>query len=106
VRLRSADTVEKVAERLFQFSCVKIDLSDRPTTRARTLVKGKKTPENLTTETASDFFNSIGHILPFSERTTLPLERLQYSGTCRASCVNSSANAAVCAGTFVAHLSP
>ncbi|EIN03194.1 hypothetical protein WQE_00110 [Paraburkholderia hospita] len=53
-----------------------------------------------------EFFNRIGHILPFSERTTLPLERLQYSGTCRTSCVNNSANAAVCAGTFVARLSP
>jgi hypothetical protein len=53
------DTVEKVAAWRFQFSYAKIDLSDRPTSRSRVPVKGKKTPENLATETASDFFNTI-----------------------------------------------
>ena len=53
------DTVEKIAAQLCQLSCVKIDLLHRPTDRSRTLVKGTRTPENLTTETASDFFNGI-----------------------------------------------
>lgn len=57
-RLR-VDTVEKVAARFFQFSRAKIDLSDRPTNRSRMPVNGKKTPENLATKMASDFFNTI-----------------------------------------------
>jgi hypothetical protein len=56
-----SDTVEKVAGRLLHFSREKIDLSDRPTTRPRMPVKGKKTPENLAEEMASDFFNSIDY---------------------------------------------
>ncbi|MFM0040771.1 hypothetical protein [Paraburkholderia sediminicola] len=59
------DSVEKVAAWPFQFTRKKIDLSDRPTTRSRTVVKGKKTPENLATETDSDFFNSIGQYETF-----------------------------------------
>jgi hypothetical protein len=59
-RQQSADTVEKVAASLLQSTSKKIDLSDRPTSRSRASVKGKKTPENLMRETVIDFFNSIG----------------------------------------------
>ena len=55
----SADAVEKVAGSLFQFSRAKIDLSDRPTSRWRAPVKGKKTPSNFTKQIGGDFFNSI-----------------------------------------------
>jgi hypothetical protein len=70
-RLSPADTVEKVAAWLFHFSCTKIDISDRPTNRPRTPVKGKKTPSNLATETASDFFNSIGHFRTIRTRAVI-----------------------------------
>jgi hypothetical protein len=40
-----ADTVEKVAPWIFELGRKKIDLSDRPTNRSRTPVKGKKAPE-------------------------------------------------------------
>ncbi|MGF6780392.1 hypothetical protein [Paraburkholderia sp. GAS334] len=53
------DTVEKVAAWLFQFARKKIDLSDRLADRSRVPVKGKRTPEEVTTEMDSDFFNSI-----------------------------------------------
>ncbi|MBB4516018.1 hypothetical protein [Paraburkholderia fungorum] len=56
-----ADGVEKVASWFLQSARDEIDLSDRPTNRSRVPGKGKKTPENLPTETDSNFFNSIGH---------------------------------------------
>jgi len=59
LRLGKPLTFEKVAALLFQFARKKIDLSDRPTSRSRTPVKGERTPKNLATETDSDFFNSI-----------------------------------------------
>jgi len=52
--------LKKSLLRFFQSAGEKIDLSDRPTSRSRTQVKGKKTPENLVMEAVSDFFNSIG----------------------------------------------
>ncbi|MFM0158628.1 hypothetical protein [Paraburkholderia sediminicola] len=73
-----ADTVEKVAAWLFQFARKKIDLSDRPANRSRTVVKGKKTPENLATETNSDFFNSIGRVLPNAIRMRDPEEPFSF----------------------------
>jgi hypothetical protein len=50
----------------FQIAGEKIDLSDRPTNRWRTPVKGKKTPEILVRETVTDFFNSIDRVLPIA----------------------------------------
>ncbi|MEW9583789.1 hypothetical protein [Paraburkholderia sp. DGU8] len=74
-RLRSADTVEKVEAWLFQFARNKIDLSDRPANRSRTPVKGKKTPENLATETVSDIFNSIDPLRTFAGLVRTSVER-------------------------------
>jgi hypothetical protein len=68
-RPKATDIVEKVAAWLVQFSCQKIDISDRPTNRSRTPVKGKKTPQNLPTEPASDFFNSIDPLPPVVQPT-------------------------------------
>ena len=59
-----ADTVEKVALWFLQSAREKNDLSDRPTNRSRAPVEGKKTPANLAKKTVSDFFNSIGRLLP------------------------------------------
>ncbi|MFM0515481.1 hypothetical protein, partial [Paraburkholderia sp. RL17-373-BIF-A] len=59
---------EKVATWLLQSASKKIDLSDRPTSRSRAPVKGKKTHESLARETVSDFFNSIGRCLPLAIR--------------------------------------
>lgn len=64
VRQRPAKVVEEVAALLIQLAGEKIDLSDRPINRSRTLAKGKTTPDNLTRETVNYFFNSIGHLLP------------------------------------------
>jgi hypothetical protein len=54
-----ADILEKIAAWFFQFPGEKSDLSDRPTNRSRTPVKGRKNSENLVRTTVSDFFNSI-----------------------------------------------
>jgi len=44
-RHASADVVEKVAARLFQFARRKIDLSDRPTNRSRTRSRVRRPPK-------------------------------------------------------------
>jgi len=55
----NVDAVEKVAARRLQSTGEKIDLSDRPTNRSRTSVKGKKTSENFARKSVGDFFNTI-----------------------------------------------
>jgi hypothetical protein len=59
-----ADSVEKVAARRRRSARRKMDLSDRPTRRSCVSVKGKVTHENLPIRRVTDFFNTIGRLLP------------------------------------------
>jgi hypothetical protein len=86
-----ADTVEKVAASLLQSTSKKIDLSDRPTSRSRASVKGKKTPENLMRETVIDFFNSIGRIPTDGSPRLAFIERAYATGRLRQSSFRQAA---------------